>query len=117
MTPTELLALNVKVLRKKTGFTQEKLAEAAGLSVQTISDIEGGRTWVSSSVLSKLSGILNVDVFQLFLPPAEVEGEDLDSLLYNRLLKLKAAMKADIDKRFDQFYLTEKLTEKSSSQV
>ena len=113
MTTKELLALNVKMLRKKKGFTQEKLAEAAGLSAQTISDIEGCRTWVSENTLEKLSKILNVDVFQLFLPPAESEGGDLDSLLYNRLLKLKAAMKADIDKRFDQFYLTEK----SSSQV
>ena len=107
----ELLAFNIKMLRKKSGFSQEKLAEAADLSAQTISDIEGCRTWVSDKTLEKLSQILNVDVFQLFIPPIESDGGD--SLLYNRLTKLKTIMKEDIDKRLDQFYLSEK----SSSRI
>ena len=109
MTQTkELLAFNIKVLRKKSGFSQEKLAEAADLSSQTISDIEGCRTWVSDKTLEKLSKILNVDIFRLFMPPAECEEGNADSPLYNRLMKLKASMKEDIDKRLDQFYLSEK---------
>jgi len=103
----ELLSLNIKVLRKKWGFSQEKLAECAGLSAQTISDIEGCRTWVSDKTLERLANVLNVDVFQLFLPP---DGENIDNVkanLYNRLAKLKISMKEDIDKRLDQFYLSE----------
>ena len=50
----ELLALNIKMLRKKWGFSQEKLAEATNLSAQSISDIEGCRTWVSDKTLERL---------------------------------------------------------------
>ena len=59
----ELLALNIKALRKKCGFSQEKLAEASDLSTQSISDIEGCRTWVSDKTLGRLAKALNVDIF------------------------------------------------------
>jgi transcriptional regulator with XRE-family HTH domain len=104
----EFLSLNIKVLRKKFGFSQEKLAEAAGLSSQTISDIEGCRTWVSDKTLESLAKVLNVDVFQLFMPPDEDKKDNPEASLYNRLAKLKTSMKEDIDKRLDQFYLSEK---------
>jgi transcriptional regulator with XRE-family HTH domain len=104
----ELLALNTKMLRKKCGFSQEKLAEAADLSAQSISDIEGCRTWVSDKTLEKLAQVFNVDIFQLFMPSNEDNGNDLETFLYNRLIKLRTTMKEDIDKRLDQFYLSEK---------
>ena len=104
----ELLALNTKILRKKWGISQEKLAEATGLSTQTISDIEGCRTWVGDKTLERLAKVLNVDIFQLFMPPEEGNEGDREVFLYNRLVKLRAAIKDDIDKRLDQFYLSEK---------
>jgi transcriptional regulator with XRE-family HTH domain len=104
----ELLSLNIKTLRKKWGYSQEKLAEYTSLSAQTISDIEGCRTWVSDKSLESLAKVLNVDVFQLFLPPDEENGDNPKANLYNRLSKLKISMKEDIDKRLDQFYLSEK---------
>ena len=103
----ELLALNIKLLRKKCGFSQEKLAEAAQLSTQSISDIEGCRTWVSDKTLEKLAQVLNVSVFQLFMPPSENNEDNAETVLYNRLIKLRTAMKEDIDSRLDQFYLSE----------
>jgi len=107
----ELLALNIKLLRKKTGFSQEKLAETANLSAQSISDIEGLRTWVSDKTLERIANALNVDIFQLFIPsPSDNEGnrDDTELFLYNQLIKLRATMKEDIDKRLDQFYLSKK---------
>jgi transcriptional regulator with XRE-family HTH domain len=104
----ELLALNIKMLRKKWGFSQEKLAEAANLSAQSISDIEGCRTWVSDKTLERLAKVLNVDIFQLFIPLCEGNRDDPELILYDRLMKLRAVMKEDIDKRLDQFYLSEK---------
>ncbi|MDR1836965.1 MAG: helix-turn-helix transcriptional regulator [Treponema sp.] len=41
------LSANIKKYRSKMGFSQEKLAELAEISDQTINDIEGCRTWVS----------------------------------------------------------------------
>ena len=105
----ELLALNIKLLRKKWHFSQEKLAEATNLSAQSISDIEGCRTWVSDKTLESLAKALNVDIFQLFIPPDDAANESAqETYLHNRLLKLRAAMKEDIDNRLDQFYLSEK---------
>jgi DNA-binding XRE family transcriptional regulator len=46
-----LLAANIKAGRRDLNLSQEKLAELAGLSTQTISDIEGCRTWVSDKTL------------------------------------------------------------------
>ena len=103
----ERLALNIKMLRKKKGFSQERLAEAVNLSAQSISDIEGCRTWVSDKTLEKLATALNVDIFQLLVPQYEGDKTISDAILYNRLMKLRTAMKEDIDTRLDQFFLSE----------
>jgi transcriptional regulator with XRE-family HTH domain len=97
-----LLSANIKAERRKLGITQEKLAELTDLSVQTITDIEGCRTWVSDKTLQKLAGVLRVDMFELLIPPAE---EAADSHAVPLLLKdLRAALIGDIDRRLDQFF-------------
>jgi transcriptional regulator with XRE-family HTH domain len=90
------------------GFSQERLAEIVNLSAQSISDIEGCRTWVSDRTLENLAKALNVDIFQFFMPPDGDAINDSETSLYNRLIGLRAAMKEDIDARLDQFYLSEK---------
>jgi len=70
----EILSLNIKKERKKLGLTQEKLAEIADLSSQTINDIEGCRMWVSDKTLSKLARVLHVEAYQLLIP-ASLPGE------------------------------------------
>jgi len=62
------LSLNIKKQRKILGLTQEKLAEAADLSSQTINDIEGCRMWVSDKTILKLAKVLHIDAYQLFEP-------------------------------------------------
>ena len=64
----EILSLNIKKERKKLGLTQEKLAEIADLSSQTINDIEGCRMWVSDKTMSKLARVLHVEAYQLLIP-------------------------------------------------
>jgi len=94
----------MKLLRKKAGFSQERLAEEAELSAQSISDIEGRRTWVSDKTLEKLAKALGVNIFQLFMPLEAVKASDPELVLHTRLMKLRVALKEDIDKRLDQFY-------------
>jgi transcriptional regulator with XRE-family HTH domain len=87
--PNELrrtLSLNIKKQRKILGLTQEKLAEAANLSPQTINDIEGCRMWVSDKTIVKLAQVLYVDIHQLFTPitaikTANIEPENLNEYL------------------------------------
>jgi len=63
-----ILAQNIKKRREYLGFSQEKLAEAADLSVQAINTIEGCRMWISDKSISRIAKALNVEIFQLFVP-------------------------------------------------
>ena len=55
----------VKVWREYRGFTQQQLAEKAGISVPYLSQIETGKRKPSIRVLMKVSSILQVDVGDL----------------------------------------------------
>ena len=98
----ELLAANIKAGRRKLALSQEKLAELIGISTQTISDIEGCRTWVSDKTLFKLSEALNVDIFQL-LAPINDDEKEAELFLPQRISRLRQDLKSDIDKRLDLF--------------
>jgi len=99
-----LLAANIKAGRVNLGLSQEKLAELAELSTQTISDIEGCRTWVSDKTLLKLSEVFNVEVFQL-LAPTDEDEKKAKLYLPQRIRKLRQSIKNDIDSRLDHFFL------------
>jgi len=84
----ETLSLNIKKERKKLGLTQEKLAEIANLSSQTINDIEGCRMWVSDKTMSKLARVLHIEAYELLLPAninePQIEGDyTQDKLLFD----------------------------------
>jgi len=98
-----LLAANIKAGRRNLGFSQEKLAELAGLSTQTISDIEGCRTWVSDKTLLKLAEVFNIEIFQLLAPTDEDEKE-AKLFLPQRISILRRNIKEDIDSRLDRFF-------------
>jgi transcriptional regulator with XRE-family HTH domain len=63
-----ILAANLKKHRNMLGLSQEKLAEMADLSWQTVNSIECRRTWVSDKTLESLAEALKIDAFQLLLP-------------------------------------------------
>ena len=64
----ETLSTNIKIFRKDKGWTQEKLAEEAEMSVQAINFFEGKRRWPGEDSLSKIASALNIEVYQLFIP-------------------------------------------------
>jgi transcriptional regulator with XRE-family HTH domain len=84
----EILSYNLKKERKKLGLTQEKLAEIADLSSQTINDIEGCRMWVSDKTMIKLAKVLHIEAYQLLIPtssdePATTEFNNQEKLLFD----------------------------------
>jgi len=96
------LSLNIKKHRKILGLTQEKLAEATGLSFQTINDIEGCRMWVSDNTIRKLSEVLLIDAYQLFspiTPPKAQIQENLDQSKF--LTDLEEKIIRSIKKQFN----------------
>jgi len=69
------LSSNIKKYRKILDLSQEKLAEATGLSFQTINDIEGCRMWVSDKTITKLAHVLQVEAYQLLIPENSASHE------------------------------------------
>lgn len=61
--------------RKRAGFTQERLAERAGISVDTVAKIEVGATGARFPMIEKIAGALEVDPAELF--SAEVSSGTL----------------------------------------
>ena len=62
--------------KRQKSLTQEKLAEAAGVSTETISNVERGATLPTVDVLFKIARVLPLDLAAL----AKVEaGEDAPS--------------------------------------
>jgi transcriptional regulator with XRE-family HTH domain len=54
--------------RKRVGYTQEQLAEQAGVSIDTISKIEIGATGARFPMIEKIAAALEVDPAELFSP-------------------------------------------------
>lgn len=62
------LAENLKRIRKNQKLTQFELAEKAGISDETVKNIELCKTWTSEKTLSQITEALNIDIHSLFIP-------------------------------------------------
>ena len=71
------LGENVKKYRKLRGLTQEKLAEALGMEIKSLSLIETGNNFVSSKTLLKLTNILKVSPSDLIAYPDSNNSEQM----------------------------------------
>jgi transcriptional regulator with XRE-family HTH domain len=60
------IAARVRVARRNRGVTQEQLAEAVERTVETISNIERGRTLPSLDTLKKVAKRLNIPMRDFF---------------------------------------------------
>lgn len=63
----------LRQLRRQKDLTQEQLAEAAGISVDMLSNIERGVNAPSFETLEKLAKVLGVHVKELFDGVGEVQ--------------------------------------------
>jgi transcriptional regulator with XRE-family HTH domain len=94
------LSANIKKYRALLGLSQEKLAEATGLSEQMVRDIESVRTWVSDKTIVKIARALRVEVYQLLLPGGEAEKLYPVRLPADVLNDLLETVKNDLERRF-----------------
>jgi transcriptional regulator with XRE-family HTH domain len=63
----EILAKNLRENRRRCGFSQEKLAEKAGISTQYLAMMEIARKFPASEVLERIAEAMNIKVYELFL--------------------------------------------------
>lgn len=88
---------NIRALRKKKGFSQERLADKADLSRQMMNDIEGRRRWLTKKTLVKLANALEVDVHELFIPSAQ-ENEKTKGIYDTITQEVVSQVKEAVDK-------------------
>lgn len=69
----KVFGTNVKKYRLKNGFSQEKLAEIAGLHRTYISDIERFQRSIALENIQRISNALGVEVFKLFIMEDDID--------------------------------------------
>lgn len=77
-----LFGLHVKKLRKNVNLSQEDLADLIGKSVDTVSNIERGKTYPRIETIVQMANAFNVEIFEMFQVKA-LSHNDSDK---NRLL-------------------------------
>ncbi|MDR2717317.1 MAG: helix-turn-helix domain-containing protein [Treponema sp.] len=97
----QILSENIKEQRQILGISQEKLAEMAGLSWQTVNSIECQRTWVSDNTLKALAAVFEIETFQLLMPHETRAAISLNS---TKALRKLAEAKKDYDRIFTEIY-------------
>ena len=59
------IAVILKSLRLREGYSIKELSKALNISNKTIGDIEHGRKYPSKELIKKLCEVLNTDLFNL----------------------------------------------------
>ena len=63
----KILGKNIKICRRRLGWTQERLAESCGLYRSYLSRVEGGTANPTLTVLFRIAAELDEDICSLFL--------------------------------------------------
>ena len=71
---------NVSTLRNRRDWSQEDLAEKAGVSRNTISDIEKGDKFARAKTLLRLAMAFETEVYELFKPEGILPDKPTDIL-------------------------------------
>lgn len=81
----ENLGKNIQKYRKLNKLTQEKLAEAVDVDINSISSIERGRYFPTPDNLVKISNALNVQLSELFTFSSLATCEDYEKEIKNNI--------------------------------
>lgn len=82
-----IIGKRLKTARKKTGLTQEKLAEKMGVSIAYLSKVETGKIHINLERLSEICGILGVTEGEILNGVANNSEKYLNSEFYELLRK------------------------------
>jgi len=85
----EILAINIKKNRRRGGFSQDKLAELAGISSQYLATVETCRKFPTPEVLDRLAKALSIETHELFSfdPTPQKELEKLRQDIIGEVVK------------------------------
>lgn len=93
-----LIKKNIQKARRASGFTQESISAALGISTNSYCQIENGRTKLISNRLFDIAKILNTTPEELLLgyPPANessTKSEEVERMYKERIARIEAENK------------------------
>jgi transcriptional regulator with XRE-family HTH domain len=71
----EIFAHNLKEKRRKSGFTQTKLAEMVSVSTHHIAMIEIARNYPTLELTERIAEALGIEIYELFIAPLSPREE------------------------------------------
>jgi transcriptional regulator with XRE-family HTH domain len=86
-----LLSQNVRLYRETIGFSQEELAEKAGISSPFLGAIERGEKWPGPETLAGIAAGLKVHPYDLFKPEQTV-SRDINKLTEKMLQEIQTSV-------------------------
>jgi len=105
----DVLADNLKENRRKKGFTQEQLAEKAGVSSHYVAMVETCKTFPKPEKLEQLAKILGIEPHQLFT--VENDPNEPNERLYRKIVSEMNHVVIDIKQTVKEA-VSETITEK-----
>ena len=88
---TQIIARQLKTLRKKRGLTQDQLAEKVGLTQAAISSYESGRIRILDVILIDIAKALNISADELLgVKHTKTATKDLSLRLIKRMYVIEA---------------------------
>lgn len=71
------LGKQIKNLRIKNGYTQEKLSELLNISQRALSSIELGKNFITSDTLEKVLSVFDIELEDLFATNSYKDSDEL----------------------------------------
>jgi transcriptional regulator with XRE-family HTH domain len=100
-----LVGHKIRTIRKAKDFTQEELAEKAGLQYSYIGGVERGERNVSLETLEKIIEGLGITPYELF----KLEESDINSSMFDKKRKIEGINNLLIDRNAQEIEMIFKL--------
>lgn len=82
------LGKQIKNLRTKNGYTQEKLSELLNISQRALSSIELGKNFITSDTLEKVLSVFNIELEDLFATNSYKDSDELLKMIYKNISEI-----------------------------
>jgi len=83
------LGNKIRKLRKSKGLNQEELAEKLNIAVNTLSNIERGNAFMTSTTIEKIADIFEISYKDLFSFQDNITSKELYNNIISRLNLIK----------------------------
>jgi transcriptional regulator with XRE-family HTH domain len=90
-----LLSQNIRRFRELSGYSQEELAEKAGISLPFLGAIERGEKWPSPSTLAGIAHGLDINPYNLMMPENTV-SQDIKNITDKLVKEINTVIKKSV---------------------